>query len=264
MSLFIQQKNYPLGHPNSEANSRVLLESRSSSSYMFPPNLTETTLPRSVELTSTPAKLSTLLPTSRLPTSRKSSQKRPTPTAPPRKTAFSRKTASKDTTPPLVRTPPPIPSVRKISTPVMLPPKSPPPPLVSPLPIPQSNISLLPPPSSNNGISDPILGHALVAARKAVGFSTISPLIALPARPRPPPAPSTSSVRERSNPSRFSLPLPGRSSSEAPKRVIVNDSRWRFKREVDLPRPRLSRRTKKAYKSGGKGSNFPLDLRTLD
>lgn len=71
-------------------------------------------------------------------------------------------------------------------------------------------------------------------------------------------------MRDWSDPSRFPLPLPGRNSSETPKGVIVNDSRWRFRREVDLPRPRLSRRVKKVYKSGGKGSNFPLDLRTLD
>lgn len=73
------------------------------------------------------------------------------------------------------------------------------------------------------------------------------------------------SVRDWSDPSSFSLLLSERRSvSGTPKRVVVDDSRWKFKREGDLPGPRVSQRVKKAYKSGGKGSSIPLDLRTLD
>lgn len=129
---------------------------------------------------------------------------------------------------------------------------------MSPLPVARSNPQLLlpiPPPPLKNGIPRPIISPALVAARKAVGFSAISP----------PSTPSMSSVRDWNNPSRFSLNLSGRNGgSRKSKRVIVDDSRWKFKREVDLPRPRVSRRAKKAYRSGEKGSSIPLDLKTLD
>lgn len=73
------------------------------------------------------------------------------------------------------------------------------------------------------------------------------------------------SVRDWSDLSSFSLLLSERrSGSGTLKKVVVDDSRWKFKREGDLPRPRVSQGMKKAYKSGGKGSSIPLDLRTLD
>lgn len=98
------------------------------------------------------------------------------------------------------------------------------------------------------------MSPALVAARKAIGFSAITP----------PPAPSMPSVRDWNDLGRFSLNLSGSGNSRTSKRAIVDDSRWKFKREVDLPRPRVSRGVKKAYKSGDKGSSIPFDLKTLN
>lgn len=106
------------------------------------------------------------------------------------------------------------------------------------------------------------MSPALVAARKATGFSTNS--LPLPSPPvRPPPTPMLS-ARDWSDPSSFSLPLLGRSGSGAPKRIVINDGRWKFKREEDLPEPRRFQSVKKVYRSGGNGSSVPLDLRTLD
>lgn len=44
---------------------------------------------------------------------------------------------------------------------------------------------------------------------------------------------------------------------------MVDDSRWRFKREEDLPEPRVFGGERKVYRSGGTGSTVPLDLGML-
>lgn len=128
---------------------------------------------------------------------------------------------------------------------------------MSPLSAARSNPQLLlplPPPPLKNGIPGPIISPALVAARKAASSSAISPAH----------VPSITSVRDWNDLSRFSLDLSGRIISRTSKRVVVDDSRWKFKREADLPRPRVPRGAKKEYKSCEKGSSVPLDLKTLE
>lgn len=158
--------------------------------------------------------------------------------------------------------PPRLP-VRKVSSLVILRPKSEFPPLAAHQLTPQSN-TLLPLPSVSSALN-PIMSPAIVAARKAAGFSTrpypLASLSALPKRPRP--APSVPLTRNWSDPSSFSLPTE-RTNNGIPKRAVVDDSRWEFKCEDDLPEPRPLQGVKKIYRSGGKGNNIPLDLKTLN
>lgn len=103
-----------------------------------------------------------------------------------------------------------------------------------------------------------------MAARKATGF--LAPAIPAPfsiAPPgRPPPSPSGPTVRDYNHASNFTLESPGRRSASG--KLVIDDSRWKFKREEDLPEPRVWVGVGKVYNSGGRGSSVPLDLKILE
>jgi len=47
------------------------------------------------------------------------------------------------------------------------------------------------------------------------------------------------------------------------KKTEIDDSRWKFKREEDLPEPRPFTGVRKVYRSG-RGSSVPLDFESLE
>ncbi|KAH8663131.1 hypothetical protein BGZ60DRAFT_81946 [Tricladium varicosporioides] len=141
------------------------------------------------------------------------------------------------------------------------------------------------PPSTNgNGISQSL---AMQAAIRAAGQAS-------PAAAPPPPPPSSSSspfrapsppssappppisrpqshaqqpVRSMIDPSSYTLssngslpknPSPNR-NAELPRRVVINDPRWKFQDETILPKPRDFIGGAKKYRAG-RGSSVPLDL----
>ncbi|KAH0613493.1 uncharacterized protein H6S33_005379 [Morchella sextelata] len=135
---------------------------------------------------------------------------------------------------------PPVPPVRKSPSPTSgygAPSSAPPlPPTAAPRP-PRNNPPPPPPPPTNgNGVSS------------------------RPAAPPPPPPPV---ARSFIDPSTFTLGGTGGLGAGGAKKIVIDDKRWKFKREQDLPDPRPFSGMTKVYRSG-RGSSVPLNLAALE
>ena len=196
--------------------------------------------------------------------------------------------ASAPRIPPSVPTPslapPPPPSAPRPPPSASTPPSAPPqPPSSAPRP-PPARSTPPPPPSSHSSVSDVVnQSIAMQAARNAYSNGSNSPAApppppppissplkqALPASPPPAPsAPPTS--RSTLDPSSYTLSngtnSNHRSSSPrdgiSPSRngpIRIEDSRWRFQPDSELPKPREFIGGPKRYRAG-RGSSVPLDL----
>ncbi|KAI4174762.1 MAG: hypothetical protein LQ343_002133 [Gyalolechia ehrenbergii] len=186
--------------------------------------------------------------------------------------------------------PPPPPSIpRTQSSAAPTPPSAPPPPTSStPRPSPARATTPNPPSSQSFG-ADSQQSLAMQAARNAFGNGTPSPAApppptppvsspsaSRPPGPSPPPAPpavpppSQLSARSRGNSNLSTLPN-GTGSSHHTLSLVdsispskngttkIEDSRWRFQEESQLPRPREFIGFAKKYRAG-RGSSVPLNL----
>ena len=171
-------------------------------------------------------------------------------------------------------------------------PTAPPPPPASAFRSQPARSTPPPPPSSHSSVSDIVSQSVAVqAARNAYGSGSSSP-----AAPPPPPPPFSSPLKQStpaSPPPAPSLPPPSRAPSQQPIRsaldpssytfsngnssnhsfipprdsispsrngpINIEDSRWRFQPESELPKPREFIGGPKKYRAG-RGSSVPLDL----
>ncbi|KAG8427083.1 hypothetical protein J3459_007552 [Metarhizium acridum] len=176
----------------------------------------------------------------------------------------------------LLLPPPPPPPALSAPSPAAPPP---PPPASAPLrpsgsPAPRTQAPHPPPPPPPAN-SAPIPAHSPSSAPPPPPNAAPSP----PTSQSPPPPPLSrnrgASIRQSMlDPSSYTLsangsgsPSPSRNPSHSPSpsiggRFIVNDSRWQFKDESLLPKPRDFRGGPKKYRAG-RGSSVPLDLNAL-
>ncbi|KAF8425704.1 hypothetical protein EV426DRAFT_596241 [Tirmania nivea] len=180
--------------------------------------------------------------------------------------------------------PPPPPGARPQPLPVTnrAPPIPPPSRGTPPPPPPPPSLSA-PPPLHAHGLNGPGKANSIAAAvaRKVSGTVYLSPATTPPSIPPPPPPasapippvsappppppppptgrglppPAPPSVRSP-NPNSFTLVNNGTKRGE---RIIIDDKRWKWKPESDLPKPQEFKGLRKVYRSG-RGSSVPLDL----
>ncbi|KAI1386736.1 uncharacterized protein F4822DRAFT_325391 [Hypoxylon trugodes] len=189
--------------------------------------------------------------------------------------------------------PAPAPPPPPVSAPAPAPPAAAPRPPVAP----SRSQPPPPPPSSAPPSSSPSPNIALQAAMRATATGGRSSPTSAPPPPPPasapsPPAPTPreaptsrqragSNLRSMLDPSSYTLvpngsgkspsPTPTSSGVTSPReasrpgggeRYIVQDSRWRFKDESELPKPRPFQGGPRKYRAG-RGSSVPLDLGAL-